>query len=97
MKKYNTSASVADAIAVYGYSVSQTMVSVLKGCGNDLTRANVMRQAANIRGQKLPMVLPGITISTNPDDFAPMQQMQLAKFDGTIWKLFGDVLSGSEN
>lgn len=97
MKKYNTSASVADAIAVYGYSVSQTMVSVLKGCGNDLTRANVMRQAANIRGQKLPMVLPGITISTNPDDFAPIKQMQLAKFDGTIWKLFGDVLSGSEN
>jgi branched-chain amino acid transport system substrate-binding protein len=97
MKKYNTSASVSDAIAVYGYSVSQTMVSVLKACGNDLTRANVMRQAANIRNQKLPMVLPGITISTTADDFAPIKQMQLAKFDGTIWKLFGEVISGSEN
>jgi len=97
MKKYNTSASVSDAIAVYGYSVSQTMVSVLKACGNDLTRANVMRQAANIRNQKLPMVLPGITISTTTDDFAPIKQMQLAKFDGTIWKLFGEVISGSEN
>jgi branched-chain amino acid transport system substrate-binding protein len=97
MKKYNTSANVADAIAVYGYSVSQTMAAVLKSCGNDLTRANVMRQAAAIRDQKLPMLLPGISVSTSADDFAPIKQMQLAKFDGTIWKLFGDVISGSEN
>ena len=97
MKKYNTSANVADAIAVYGYSVSQTMAAVLKSCGNDLTRANVMRQAAAIRDQKLPMLLPGISASTSADDFAPIKQMQLAQFDGTIWKLFGDVISGSEN
>ena len=97
MKKYNTSANVADAIAFYGYSVSQTMAAVLKSCGNDLTRANVMRQAAAIRDQKLPMLLPGISVSTSADDFAPIKQMQLAQFDGTIWKLFGDVISGSEN
>ena len=95
MKKYNTSASVTDGFAVYGYSASQTMISVLKACGDNLTRANVMKQAANIRDQKLPMTLPGITISTSADDFAPIKQMQLQKFDGTTWRLFGDVLSGA--
>jgi branched-chain amino acid transport system substrate-binding protein len=97
MKKYNTSANVADVTAVYGYSVSQTMAAVLKSCGNDLSRTNVMWQAATIRDQKLPMLLPGISVSTSADDFAPIKQMQLAKFDGTIWKLFGNVLSGSED
>jgi branched-chain amino acid transport system substrate-binding protein len=79
----------------YGYSVSQTLVSVLRACGAELTRANVMKQAANIHDQKLPMMLPGITISTSPDDFAPVKQMQLAKFDGTTWRLFGEVIAGS--
>jgi branched-chain amino acid transport system substrate-binding protein len=73
------------------------MTAVLKSCGNDLTRANVMRQAVAIRDQKLPMLLPGISVSTSAVDFAPIKQMQLAKFDGTIWQLFGDVISGSEN
>ena len=95
MTKYNTSANVADAFAVYGYSVSQTLISVLKACGNDLTRVNVMRQAANIRDQKLPMLVPGITISTSADDFAPIKQMQLVKFDGNTWRPFGGVISGS--
>jgi len=95
MTKYNTSANVADAFAVYGYSVSQTLISVLKACGNDLTRVNVMRQAANIRDQKLPMLVPGITISTSADDFAPIEQMQLVKFDGNTWRPFGGVISGS--
>jgi branched-chain amino acid transport system substrate-binding protein len=54
-----------------------------------------MRQAANIRDQKLPMVVPGITISTSADDFAPIKQMQLSKFDGNTWRLFGGVISGS--
>ena len=97
MKKYNTSANIADVIAVYGYSVSQTMTAVLKSCGDDISRANVMRQAAATHDQKLPMLLPGIFVSTSADDFAPIKQMQLAKFDGTIWKLFGNVISGSEN
>ena len=95
MTKYNTSANLADGFAVYGYSVSQTLISILKACGNDLTRANVMRQAANIRDQKLPMMLPGIIISTSENDFAPIKQMQLEKFDGNNWKLFGEVISGS--
>jgi branched-chain amino acid transport system substrate-binding protein len=95
MKKYNPSANVADANNVYGYSVSQTMVVVLKQCGNNLTRESLMKQAASIHDLKLPMLLPGISVSTNPTDFAPIKQMQLAKFDGNVWKLFGDVISGS--
>jgi branched-chain amino acid transport system substrate-binding protein len=95
MKKYDSSANLADANAVYGYSVTQTMVAVLKAAGNDLTRENIMKQAANIRDEKLPMLLPGITVSTSPTDFAPIKQMQLQKFDGTTWKLFGEVISGS--
>jgi branched-chain amino acid transport system substrate-binding protein len=93
MKRYNTSGNVADAFTVYGYSVAQTMVAVLKTCGDDLTRENVMRQAASLHNLKLPMLIPGITISTGPDDYAPIKQMQLMKFDGTTWKLFGEVLS----
>jgi len=95
MKKYNPSANVADANNVYGYSVAQTMVEVLKQCGNNLTRENLMKQAASLHDLKLPMLLPGITVSTSPTDFAPIKQMQLAKFDGKVWKLFGDVISGS--
>jgi branched-chain amino acid transport system substrate-binding protein len=95
MKKYDTSANLADGNAVYGYSVTQTMVAVLNAAGNNLTRENVMKQAANIHDEKLPMLLPGITVSTSPTDFAPIKDMQLAKFDGTTWKLFGNVISGS--
>jgi branched-chain amino acid transport system substrate-binding protein len=95
MKKYNSSANVADSNAVYGYSVTQTMVAVLKACGNNLTRENIMKQAASIHHEKLPMLLPGITVSTSATDFAPIKQEQLAKFDGTTWRLFGEVISGS--
>jgi branched-chain amino acid transport system substrate-binding protein len=95
MKKYNTSANLADANAVYGYSVTQTMVAVLKACGDNLTRENIMKQAASIHGATLPMLLPGIIVSTSADDFAPIKQMQLEKFDGTTWNLFGEVISAS--
>ena len=95
MKKYNSSANVADAGAVYGYSAAQTMVTVLKACGDELTREYIMKQAANIHDLKLPMLLPGITLSTSANDFAPIKQMQLQKFDGVTWKLFGEVISGS--
>jgi branched-chain amino acid transport system substrate-binding protein len=95
MKKYNPSANIADALAVDGYGRAQTMVAVLKACGDNLSRENVMKQAASLHDLKLPMLLPGITLSTGPDDYAPMKQMQLMKFDGTTWKLFGDVLSGN--
>ncbi len=95
MKKYNTSGNLADIFTVYGYSAAQTMGAVLKQCGDNLTRENVMKQAASIHDLKLPMLLPGISISTGADDFAPIKQMQLQKFDGTTWRLFGDVISAS--
>jgi branched-chain amino acid transport system substrate-binding protein len=95
MKKYNLSANVSDSFAIYGYSVAQTLVTVLKASGDNLTRENVMQQAASIHDLKLPMLLPGITVSTSADDFAPIKQMQLEKFDGATWKLFGEVISGS--
>jgi branched-chain amino acid transport system substrate-binding protein len=95
MKKYNTSGSLTDSNNVTGYSVTQTLVAVLTACGNDLTRENIMKQAASIHDLKLPMLLPGITISTTAENFAPIKKMQLMKFDGETWKLFGEVLSGS--
>jgi branched-chain amino acid transport system substrate-binding protein len=95
MKKYNSSANVSDVFSVYGYSVAQTMVGVLKASGDTLTRENAMKQAASLHTLVLPMLLPGITVSTSADDFAPIKQMQLQKFDGTTWKLFGEVISGS--
>ena len=95
MKKYNSSANVADVLAAYGYNAAYTMVAVLKASGDNLTRESIMKQAANIHDLKLPMLLPGIAVSTSADDFAPIKQMQLQKFDGTTWKLFGEVIAGS--
>jgi len=95
MKRYNTLGNVTDAFTVYGYPAAQTMVAVLQACGDNLTRENVMKQAASIHALKLPMLLPGISISTSADDFAPIKHMQLEKFDGSTWKLFGEVISGS--
>ncbi len=95
MKKYNTSGSLTDSNNVTGYSVTQTLVAVLKACGDNLTRENIMKQAAGIHDLKLPMLLPGIAISTSADNFAPIKQMQLMKFDGETWKLFGEVVSGA--
>ena len=68
---------------------------MLEQCGNNLTRENLMKRAASVHDLKLPMLLPGITVSTNADDFAPIKQMQLEKFDGNTWQLFGEVVSGS--
>jgi len=95
MNKYGFSGSITDAQAAIGYSYAQTLVEVLKMCGDNLTRENVMKQAASLHNLKLPLLLPGITLNTSADDFDPIKQMQLQKFDGTTWKLFGDVMSGS--
>jgi branched-chain amino acid transport system substrate-binding protein len=95
MQKYNPSGNVADASNVYAYSVTQTMIAVLKASGSNLTRENVMKQAASIHITELPMALPGITMSTTADDYAPIKQMQMEKFDGNTWRLFGEVISAS--
>jgi branched-chain amino acid transport system substrate-binding protein len=95
MKKYNASANLGDVQGAIGYTYAQTMVAVLKACGNNLTRENVMKQAASLHDVAMPMLLPGVTLSTSATDFAPIKQMQLERFDGTTWKLFGEVISAS--
>jgi branched-chain amino acid transport system substrate-binding protein len=91
MKKYYPEGNTEDAFNVYGPMTAQTMVHVLKQCGNDLSRANVMKQAANLQNFEIPLLLPGIKINTSPTDFYPIEQEQLAKFDGERWALFGEV------
>jgi branched-chain amino acid transport system substrate-binding protein len=94
MDKYLPSADKSDADNVYAYAVARTMVQVLKQCGNDLTRANIMKQAANLRDYDPGMLLPGIKINTSPTEFAPIQQLQLMQFKGQTWDLFGKVQGG---
>ncbi len=96
MRKYNTSAAIADSLTVYGYSLAQTLVAVLKASSDNLTRENVMNQAASIHNLTVPMLLPDISLSTSADDFQPVKQMQLQRFDGTTWQLFGEVIAGSD-
>jgi branched-chain amino acid transport system substrate-binding protein len=94
MDKYYPEGDKVDAANVYGPSVSQTVVQVLKQCGDELTRENVMKEAANLHDFKVPMLLPGITINTSPTEFAPVKQVQMARFDGERWHLFGPLISG---
>ena len=93
LAKYFPEGNREDLSIMTAYNVSQTMVYVLKKCGDDLTRANIMRQAANIENLELEGLLPSITISTNASDFAPIKQFQLRRFEGERWELFGDVIS----
>ncbi len=82
-----------DASNLYAYITAQTMVHVLKACGNELTRENLMKQAASIKNLKLPLLLPGMSLNTSPDDYFLVKQGQLARFTGTQWQGFGEVLS----
>jgi hypothetical protein len=70
------------------------LVQVLKQCGDDLSRENIMRQAANLKDFELPLLLPGIKVNTSPDNYFPIWQMRLATFNGESWELFGDIISG---
>src|SRR6516225_5677845 len=83
----------ADSLVMTGFNMAQTLVQVLKQCGDNLTRANVMKQAANLKDFRTTNLLPGITINTNPIDFAPIKQVQLRRFNGERWELFGPTLS----
>jgi branched-chain amino acid transport system substrate-binding protein len=90
--KYLAPAQRDDQIAIYGFSAAAMIVQVLKQCGDDLSRENIMRQAANIKDLELPMLLPGIRVNTSADDFRPIRQMQLSRFDGESWELFGGLM-----
>ena len=94
LDKYYPEANRADASVMYGYIVAQGLEHVLKACGDDLTRANVMKQAANIKNFEPRGLLPGVKVNTSPTDFAPLSQLQLMRFKGETWERFGEVLSG---
>jgi branched-chain amino acid transport system substrate-binding protein len=95
MEKYYSDGDKSDSGNLYGPSIAATTVQVLKQCGDELTRENVMKQAANLRDFTVPLLLPGVTINTSPTDFAPIKQVQMARFDGERWKLFGPILTGA--
>jgi branched-chain amino acid transport system substrate-binding protein len=92
MKKYYPDGNLVASENFYGWSVAQTLVQVLKQAGNDLTRANVMKQAANLKDFVLPGALPGIKLNTSATDFAPFESVQLARFDGKEWARFGEII-----
>ena len=92
MKKYYPEGSLIDTANIYGYSVAATIAQVLKQCGDDLTRENVMKQAANLKNFRVDMLLPGILMNTSPTDFAPIESLQLARFNGRQWVLSGEVM-----
>ncbi len=93
LAKYDPKANKLEAGVVYGYAAAQTMVKVLQMCGDDLTRENVMKQAASLKDFEPDTLLPGIKINTAPDNFAPIEQLQMMRFKGRKWELFGDVIS----
>jgi len=94
LEKYYPEGNKLDGSVVFGYGVAQTMVKVLEMCGDNLTRENVMKQAASLKDFAPDTMLPGIKINTSPTDFAPIEQLQMMRFKGEKWDLFGDVISG---
>ena len=93
MKKYLPDADMSDSFYVYGYAATMTTIHVLRVCGNDFSRENLMRQASNMQNVEVGALLPGIHISSSPTNFHPIRQLQLTTFNGEHWESFGDVLS----
>ena len=92
MKKYQPNASPGDLFNVQGYTVAQIMALVLKNCGGDLSRDNIIKQTKRLDGIEMPLLLPGIKVYVDPNNVTPIRQIQMARFDGKSWVLFGDVL-----
>ena len=92
--KYLSPTDLVDVNAIIGFNAAAMLIQVLKQCGDDLSRENIIRQAANLKDLELPMLLPGIKVSTSPNNFRVIRQMQLATFNGESWEQFGDILSG---
>jgi branched-chain amino acid transport system substrate-binding protein len=92
LDKYYPEANRADFWVIYGYTVAQTLVHVLQACGDNLTRENVMKQAATLKDLELGNLLPGIKLNTSPSDFAPISQVQMMRFKGETWERFGDII-----
>jgi branched-chain amino acid transport system substrate-binding protein len=95
LAKYAPDANRTDFFVVYGYGIAQSLAKVLQQCGDDLTRENVMKQAASLTNFTPDVLLPGISINTSASDFAPIEQMRMIRLKGEKWELFGDVINGS--
>jgi branched-chain amino acid transport system substrate-binding protein len=95
MDKYYPDGDKSDSNAVFGYAAAETLLNVLKDCGDDLSRENVMRHAASLKGYQSSVALPGITLNTGPADFHPIKQMRLVQFDGSTWQPIGDVIEAA--
>jgi branched-chain amino acid transport system substrate-binding protein len=96
MKQYMPEANPSETYHVFGYATAQTFVHVLKNCGDDLTRENLMKQATSIKDLVLPIMLPGIKLNTSPTRYTPMSQEQLMQFDGVKWKPIGEVIDAEK-
>src|SRR6266850_1079261 len=94
LTKYFPEGNRIDANVMFGYTVTQGIVHVLKNCGDNLTRENIMKQAASVKNLELGGLLPGIKVNTSATDFAPLSQLQLIKFKGESWERFGDIIEG---
>jgi ABC-type branched-subunit amino acid transport system substrate-binding protein len=92
MKKYFPEGNVADVFNLVGYVQAEVMAQVLKQCGDNLSRENVMKQVTSIKGLQPGVLLPGVTLKTSADDYFLIQQAQLSRFDGKEWKLFGKII-----
>jgi branched-chain amino acid transport system substrate-binding protein len=95
MEKYYPDGNKEDGNALFGYAAAETLVQVLRQCGDDLSRENVMRQAASLKDYRGSILLPGIAINTGPDDFRPIEQMRLVQFDGGTWQPIGDMIESA--
>jgi ABC-type branched-subunit amino acid transport system substrate-binding protein len=95
MDKYYPDGDREDSYAIFGYAAAETLFQVLSQCGDDLSRENIMRQAASLKNYQSPIILPGIAINTGPADFHPIEQMRLVQFDGTAWQPIGDVIDSA--
>jgi len=94
MDRYASNVSKSNALTVYGYMIANVMVEVLRKCGDDLSRDNLMKQATSLKGLRIPMLVPGIVVNTSASDHAPLEQMQMMRFTGGRWEKFGPVRSG---
>jgi branched-chain amino acid transport system substrate-binding protein len=95
MEKYMPGADLTDANSVYGYSAAKVMEQVLRQCGQDASRENIMRQATNLRDVEVPTLLPGIRLNSSPTNYRPVRQMQLQRFTGRTFERFGTLMEGS--
>jgi branched-chain amino acid transport system substrate-binding protein len=95
MDKYYPDGDRADSNTVFGYAIAETLSQVLKQCGDDLSRENIMRQAASLKNYQNPVALPGVVMNTGPNDFRPIEQMRLVQFDGNTWQPIGEVIESA--